>query len=131
MVETHTHFAWICGHSSRQTHGVFARDDRLRNLVDRARQRIGVAIKQQPFTRAHPKNRGSASLESLLNDFRRAQIFVEEISPSRANVAVYEKNRAFDGRASACKIILGAVSDIDEICLDAARRRWRRPALGS
>ncbi len=129
--ESHAHFPWILSsRQARQPHRILARHHCLGNFVDLAVQRICVPVKQQPFACAHPKNRGGAALQRVLDDFRRSQVFIEEIGPRRANVAMHQQNRAFNRRASPRKIVLGPVTHIDEACFNAARWGCRRPALG-
>src|SRR5260370_8076642 len=80
-VKMHTHLPWIGRDSACKPHGIFARHDGLRNLVDLTGKRIRVAIEQQPFPRAHPQDGPCAFLTGMLPDHRGPQIFVEHTTP--------------------------------------------------
>src|SRR2546430_11255423 len=80
-VKARTHFPWIGNNAARQPHGIFARDYRLRNPVDLTSERIRMPIEQQSFPSAHPQNGPRALFHGMLDNHRRPEAFVEEISP--------------------------------------------------
>src|SRR5260370_33970072 len=79
--EACTHFAGIGSDGSRESHGIFASDNRLGNALQSSVARVGVAIEQQALACTHPENRGGSSLYGALDFTGALRVVREEVGP--------------------------------------------------
>src|SRR6266478_2960136 len=126
--EAHTHFARVGGYRSRQPHGILARDHCLGNPLQCSVASVGVAIQQQAFASAHPENCRGTSLYGALDYTWWLRVLAEEVRPLCAYIGMGEQNRAFGGCAGTRKILVVAITDVDEICFYSAGGGCGRPA---
>src|SRR6202022_5168779 len=74
--ESRTHLALIRCDCASQAHGILTSHHGLRNFLELAVTRVGMAIKEQPFASAHPKNCGGAAFQGPVDHAGRLQVFV-------------------------------------------------------